>query len=280
MNRIKKTKRYNERTFEDIKHIDEYENEYWVARELQVALDYAKWENFKKVIDKAIISLETEGSKKEDWLLEVRKPIKSGKGKEETVLDYRLSRYFCYLIVQNGDPRKRVIALGQKYFAMQTRKQELTEQEYINLDEEEKRLYKRNKTKNANYSLQQTAKNAGVKNFDKFHNWGYKGLYGGETADDIAKRKRLCYREEILDNMSSEELAANEFRITQTEAKLKREGINTEGKANKTHFKVGKAVRETIKKLGGTMPEKLPTPKRSIKEIEKEKKRLGNQNLQ
>ena len=115
MNRIKKTKRYNERTFEDIKHIDEYENEYWVARELQVALDYAKWENFKKVIDKAIISLETEGSKKEDWLLEVRKPIKSGKGKEETVLDYRLSRYFCYLIVQNGDPRKRVIALGQKY---------------------------------------------------------------------------------------------------------------------------------------------------------------------
>ena len=164
------------------------------------------------------------------WLADLSKPIISGKGKEEVIKDYKLSRYICYLIVQNGDPRKTVIALSQKYFAIQTRKQELSEQEYDLLTEDEKRFYQRNLTKQGNYRLNQAAKTAGVKNFDKFHNAGYKGLYGGETADDISNRKGLRYREDILDNMGEEELVANRFRIIQTENKLKRENIQGEKK--------------------------------------------------
>jgi len=182
----------------------------------------------------------------EDWLVEVNKPIKTGKGKEEIIKDYKLSRYACYLIVQNSDPRKEVVALGQTYFAIQTRRQELTEKEYSNLTEDEKRFYQRNLTKKGNYSLNQVAKNAGVKNFDKFHNAGYKGLYNGETADDIAKRKGLRYREDILDNMGSDELIANLFRISQTEQKLKRDKVRGEKKAKGTHYEVGKEVRNTI----------------------------------
>ncbi len=219
------------------------------------------------------MSLETEGSKKEDWLVETNKPINTGKGKEESIIDYRLSRYICYLIVQNADPRKNVIALGQKYFAVQTRKQELTEKDYNKLSEEEKRFYNRNITKKGNYLLNQTAKNAGVKNFDKFHNAGYKGLYNGETADDIARRKGLRYREDILDNMESDELAANIFRISQAKQKLENDNIRVENEANKTHYKVGKIVRNAIKKAGGTMPEDLPTPNMSLKELEKKEKR-------
>lgn len=185
------------------------------------------------------------------------------------IIDYKLSRYACYLIVLNGNPKKNVISLGKTYFTIQTRKQELAEEEYNQLSEDDKRLYKRDKTKRANYILNQTAKNAGVKNFDKFHNAGYKGLYNGETANDIARRKGLRYREDILDNMGSEELAANEFRITQTDSKIKRELIKTEENANKAHYLVGKKVRKTIKELGGTMPEELPDPSKSLKEITK-----------
>ena len=189
-------------------------------------------------------------------------------------MDFKLSRYACYLIVQNSDPRKEVVALGQTYFAIQTRKQELSEKEYRELTEDEKRFYQRDLTRKGNYSLNIAARKAGVKNFDKFHNSGYKGLYNGETANDIAKRKKLRYREDILDNMGSDELIANLFRISQTEQKLRNEKINLENEANETHYKVGKEIRNTIKKLGGTMPENLPTPKKSLKELEKENKKL------
>ena len=205
-----------------------------------------------------------------DHFPEVRKTIQMPKNAIKEVIDYELSRYACYLIVQNGDPRKKVIALGQTYFAIQTRKQELSEKEYSMLTEEEKRFYNRDLTRKGNHSLNQTAKKSGVKNFDKFHNSGYKGLYNGETANDIAKRKNLRYREDILDNMGSVELAANLFRITQTEEKLINDQIRGEGKANIMHYNIGKNIREVIAKNGGTMPENLPTPDKSLKELEKD----------
>ena len=275
MNEIKE---YTTKLFEDIKHIDEQDNEYWLARELQKVLEYKNWRNFNRVIDKAIISAKTSYPNQNYWGVEVNTPINSGKGKVEMIKDYRLSRYACYLIAQNGDSRKKVIALAQTYFAIQTRKQELSEKEYNNLTEDEKRLYRRNQARKGNYNLNQIAVNSGVKDLARFHNAGYKGLYNGETADDIFKRKKLRYREDILDNMGSEELADNIFRIAQTDAKLKRDNVNNEYTANSVHFEVGKKVRNTIKELGGTMPEDLPTPDRSLKEIEKEKKKLEIKN--
>ena len=215
----------------------------------------------------------------EDCFTDISKPIISGKGKQELIEDYKLTRYACYLIAQNGDTRKKVIALAQTYFAIQTRKQEISEKEYSLLTEDEKRFYQRNLTRKGNYSLNQTAKKAGVKNFDRFHNSGYKGLYNGETADDIAKRKGLKYREDILDNMGSDELIANLFRISQTEQKLRKDNIQNEKEANKAHYEVGSKIRKTIKELGGTMPEDLPTPKKSLKQLEKEKnKELKDKN--
>ena len=208
-----------------------------------------------------------------DHFIDVSKMVKIGSGAYREQIDYKLTCYACYLIAQNGDSRKKVIALAQTYFAVQTRKQEITEKEYSMLTEDEKRFYQRNLTRKGNYSLNQTAKNAGVKNFDKFHNAGYKGLYNGETADDIAKRKGLRYREDILDNMGSDELIANLFRISQTEQKLKKDNIQTEKEANTTHFNIGKNIREVIAKNGGTMPEDLPTPKKSLKQLEKENKK-------
>ena len=269
MNEIKE---YTERLFEDIKHIDENGNEYWLARELMPLLEYSKWENFHKVIQKAVIAYKNTNNNVSYWLPEVRKPIKTGKGKKEYIKDYKLSRYICYLIVQNANPKKKMVALCQTYFAIQTRKQEVSDKEYSELTEDEKRFYQRNLTRKGNYSLNIAAKNAGVKNFDRFHNSGYKGLYNGETANDIAKRKKLRYREDILDNMGSDELIANLFRISQTEQKLKNENIKLEKEANKTHYEVGKEIRNTIQKLGGTMPENLPTPDKSLKELEKNNK--------
>ena len=274
MKQLEKTSSYTNENFENIKHIDENGVEYWYARELQQILEYNKWENFEKVIRKAKQSCENSNISNLDHFLDVRKMVAIGSGAEKEIKDYKLTRYACYLIAQNGDSRKKVIALAQTYFAIQTRKQELTEKEYCMLTEDEKRFYQINLTRKGNYSLNQAAKNAGVKNFDKFHNAGYKGLYNGETADDIAKRKGLRYREDILDNMGSEELAANLFRITQTESRLKRDNIATESAANKTHYEVGSKIRNTIKELGGTMPENLPTPEKSLKQLEKEKKKL------
>ncbi len=275
---MKNMKKENQ-TFESIKHIDENNIEFWYAREIMFILEYSKWQNFEKTIGKAKISCENSGISAFEHFTDASKTIKMPKGAKKEVKDYKLTRYACYLIAQNGDPRKEVIALAQTYFAVQTRKQEITEKEYSMLTEDEKRFYQRDLTRKGNYSLNQAAKNAGVKNFDKFHNAGYKGLYNGETADDIAKRKGLRYREDILDNMGSDELIANLFRISQTEQRLKKDNIQAEGEACKTHNKIGKIVRNAIKQAGGTMPEGLPTPEKSLKQLEKEnKKMLKNKN--
>ena len=273
MDESKEISNYNNQTFESIKHIDENGVEFWYARELMPILQYSNWQNFEKIIDKAKISCKNSGISVFEHFIDVNKLSKRANNAEVEIKDYELTRYACYLIAQNGDSRKKVIALAQTYFAVQTRKQEITEKEYSMLTEDEKRFYQRNLTRKGNYSLNQTAKKAGVKNFDKFHNAGYKGLYNGETADDIAKRKGLRYREDILDNMGSDELIANLFRISQTEQKLKKDNIQTEREANKTHYNIGKNIREVIAKNGGTMPEELPTPKKSLKQLEKENKK-------
>ena len=256
--------------FESIKHIDEFGHEYWSARELKNILGYSQWRRFNDVIEKAKIACEKSNLDILYHFAGVGKIVKTGDSLR-MVCDYKLSRYACYLIAQNGDSRKKAIALAQTYFAIQTRRQELSEKEYSLLTEDEKRFYQRDLTKKGNYSLNQTAKNAGVKNFDKFHNAGYKGLYNGETANDIAKRKGLRYREDILDNMGSDELIANLFRISQTEQRLKKDKVDNEYVANATHYNIGKIVRKAIKEAGGTMPEDLPTPEKSLKELAKSK---------
>lgn len=237
-----------EKTFEEIKHIDEDGNEYWYARELMLSLGYTKWGNFKGVISKAIQSCENSNMSVIDHFAEVGKtvPMPSG-AKPKIIEEYKLSRYACYLIAQNGSPTKKQIALAQTYFAVKTRERELTEEQYQQLSEDERRLYNRITVKNRNKYLFDTAKASGVKDYAKFNNAGYKGLYNGETAEDIAKRKGLNEKQAILDYMNSEELGANIFRITQTDALLKSNKVDTEKEACITHNKVGKAVRETIK---------------------------------
>ena len=269
MNEIKE---YTSKMFEDIKYIDEEGNEYWLARQLMPLLEYCKWDNFNKVIEQAKIACKNSGVDIKEQFPEVGKLSINVNGGKRRIVDYKLSRYACYLIAQNGDSRKRAIALAQTYFAIQTRKQELSEKEYNELTEDAKRLYRRNQARKGNYNLNKTAVNSGVKDLARFHNAGYKGLYNGETADDIFKRKKLRYREDILDNMGSEELADNIFRIAQTDAKLKRDNVDNEYTANSVHYEVGKEVRKSIKRLGGTMPEDLPTPDKSLKELEKKKK--------
>ena len=267
---VKELEKYTENMFEDIKHISESGDEYWEARELQKVLGYSKWENFEKVLDRAMVACKLSKYDVSNHFADVRKIVEAG-ATTKKIIDYHLSRYACYLIAQNGDSRKEVIALAQTYFAIKTRKMEITEQEYALLSDDEKRLYTRNSVRRKNLYLFDTAKKAGVKNFGKFNDYGYKGLYGGETARDIAIRKNIDpEKEEILDYMGSTELAANLFRITQTDDILKNKEIDNEQDACITHNKVGKAVRETIVKIGGTLPEKLPTPDKSIQELELE----------
>ena len=268
MNELEKI---NETIFESIKHVDEDGNEYWYARELQYILGYNQWRSINDLIKRAKVACKESENNVNYHFAVYRKMINLAKGATRNVIDYKLSRYACYLIVMNGNPKKEIIALAQTYFAIQTRKQELLEEEYNSLTEDEKRIYQRNQARKGNYNLNKTAVNSGVKDLARFHNAGYKGLYNGETADDIFKRKKLRYREDILDNMGSEELADNIFRIAQTDAKLKRDNVDNEYTANSVHFEVGKKVRNTIKELGGTMPENLPTPDKSLKELEKEK---------
>ena len=261
---------FTEDNFESIKHIDENGIEFWYARELMIVLEYKQWRRFEQVIERAKEACKNSNVNVYDHFADVGKIVKAGVTNKD-IGDIKLTRYACYLIAQNGDSRKKTIALAQTYFAVQTRKQELTRQEYEQLSEDEKRLYTRKNVKDKNKYLFDTAKLAGVKNYGKFNNYGYRGLYNGETASDIAKRKGISEKEDILDYMSSTELAANLFRITQTDQVLKNKKIDNEDDACKTHHNVGQAVRQTIKRIGGTMPEDLPTPSMSAKQIEKEK---------
>ena len=273
--------RYNEETFESIKHVNEYGNEFWYARELQSILEYTEWRNFQKLIEKAQTACENSDMAVDECFVEVNKTSPMPNGGVKLIDDYILSRYACYLIVMNGDPRKEVIAVGQTYFAVKTRQQELIDH-YDELSEDQKRLAIRKEMKAHNKSLAEAAQKAGViKTYDFaiFQNYGYQGLYGGLGVKEIHERKGLKKNEKILDHMGSTELAANLFRATQTDEKLRRENIRGKEKANQTHYEVGRKVRQTIAELGGTMPEDLPTPEKSIKQIESEqKKRLkGNE---
>ena len=263
-----------EENFEGIKHIDENGIEYWYARELMNVLGYSSWDKFKNTIRKAIIACENSQVEVNQCFSQVGKTSKMPNGGEKYVedYDYKVNRYACYLIAQNGSSSKKQIALAQTYFAVQTRKQELSEQEYEQLTEDEKRLYTRQNVKDKNKYLFKTAQNAGVTNFGKFNNYGYRGLYNGEIASDIKRRKGLSQRDDILDYMGSTELAANLFRITQTDEVLKNKKVDNEEDACNTHHDVGQAVRQTIKRIGGTMPEDLPTPDKSAKLLEKENK--------
>ena len=266
-----------EQDFEKIKHTNENGIEFWYARELMTVLEYKQWRRFEQVIERAKEACKNSNINIDDHFASVGKIVKAG-ATSKNIGDIKLTRYACYLIAQNGDSRKKAIALAQTYFAVQTRKQEITRQEYEQLSEDEKRLYTRQNVKNKNKYLFNTAKLAGVKNYGKFNNYGYRGLYNGETAKDIANLKGISDKEDILDYMSSTELAANLFRITQTDEVLKNKNINNEDDACKTHHNVGQAVRQTIKRIGGTMPEDLPTPSKSTKQIEKEKNKQIKEN--
>lgn len=267
--------KYSEQTFESIKHVNEYGEEYWLARELQLVLEYAQWRRFSDAIERAKLACKNSGFAVEDHFADVGKMVDIGSGAERQIDDVMLSRYACYLIVMNGDPRKEVIAVGQSYFAVKTRQQELIDN-YEQMSEDQKRLAIRNEMIAHNKSLAEAAQMAGIadrREYAIFQNKGYQGLYGGLGAKEIHARKGLKKSQKILDHMGSTELAANLFRATQTDEKLRRENVQGKQAAYDTHYQVGKKVRQTIQELGGTMPEDLPTPEKSVKQIEREVER-------
>ncbi|OGG14409.1 DNA damage-inducible protein D [Candidatus Gottesmanbacteria bacterium RIFCSPHIGHO2_01_FULL_39_10] len=240
--------------FEEIKKINEYQSEYWSARQLAKILEYADYRNFEMVIKKAKESCKNSAQSIREHFVDVTDMIEVGKTASREIKDTYLSRYACYLIMQNADPSKEIVALGQTYFAIQTRRQEVQDQRI----EDQKRVFLREEMTAHNKHLAEAASQAGVINYGRFTNYGYMGLYGGLGMQNIKARKKLKPTQKILDHMGSEELAANLFRATQTDAKIRREQVKGEAKANQTHFDVGRKVRQTIQELGGTMPERLP----------------------
>ena len=267
--------KYSEATFENIRHTNEYGQEFWYARELQQALEYSQWRRFEETIERAKTACLQSENSIEDHFANVGKMVSIGSGAQREIDDIMLSRYACYLIVMNGDPRKQIIAVGQTYFAVKTRQQELVDN-YDQLTEDQKRLAIRDEIKRHNKSLAEAAQMAGVEtslDYATFQNYGYMGLYGGLKAQDIKRRKGLKKSQDILDHMGSTELAANLFRATQTDEKLRRENVQGKDAANRTHYEVGAKVRQTIAELGGTMPEDLPTPEKSFKQLAREQEK-------
>jgi DNA-damage-inducible protein D len=267
-------------TFDSIRRVDDAGQEFWLARDLARVLEYSEYRHFLPVVERAKEACRNSGQDAEDHFEDILDMVDIGSGAKRQVADVRLSRYACYLAVQNGDPSKPVIAMGQTYFAAQTRRQELRdEQDFQALTEDERRVMLRQEMAEHNKALSAAAKQSGIDtplDYAIFQDHGYRGLYGGESAKDIHQRKGLKKSQKILDHMGSTELAANLFRATQTEEKLRRDGIRGKRQANATHLEVGKAVRRTIADLGGTMPEQLPTPEKSIPQIERaQKKALG-----
>lgn len=267
--------KYSEATFENIKHINEYGQEFWYARELARVLEYKDFRNFEQIIFKAMDACKNSGFDIADHFGDVTEMVEIGSKAQRGFPSYMLSRYACYLIVMNGDPRKQIIAVGQTYFAVKTRQQELVDN-YDQLTEDQKRLAIRDEIKRHNKSLAKAAQMAGVEtslDYATFQNYGYMGLYGGLTAQGIKQRKGLKKSQDILDHMGSTELAANLFRATQTDEKLRRENVQGKQAANLTHYEVGAKVRQTIADLGGTMPEDLPTPEKSVKQLAREQEK-------
>lgn len=260
--------------FERIRHTTEAGDAYWTARELMAVLGYAKWQRFREAIQRAVLACATSGQEPADHFTGTGKMIAIGKGGQRKVEDFHLSRYACYLIIQNADPSKEIVALGQTYFAIQTRRQEVSDAEALAaLSEDQRRLLLRERMADHNTELAAAAQGAGVvttRDFAIFQDHGYMGLYGGLRARDIHQRKGLAGRQQILDHMGSTELAANLFRATQAADKIRREGVVGKEAANQTHYNVGQVVRKTIAELGGTMPEDLPTPAKSIQELHAE----------
>lgn len=257
-------------SFEDLKQVNQHGIEYWSARSLQPCLGYSQWRRFENAIQKAIESCKQSGNDPDHHFAGAGKQINFGKGATQAVEDYHLSRFACYLIAQNGDPRKPEIAHAQKYFAIQTRRQELTDAAIADLE----RLELRKQTSQDFKALSGAARDAGVQNkmFGIFHDAGYKGLYGGLGSDAIKARKGIDPKEQLMDRMDRTELAANQFRMTQTREKLKREGIRNQRDAIEAHEAVGKEVRAAIAKIGGTPPENIP-PAEHIKKVEKRLKK-------